>query len=81
VRHQNRPQQHAETLQDTAARIVFPDWQPHAGDWTHLYTGHDQGSRYSEVAVCRGHDRIHYTRISGDDLQPFWKQLMNAHAE
>jgi hypothetical protein len=35
----------------------------------------------TEVAVYRGHDRIYYARIAGEDLQPFWARVLNAHAD
>lgn len=80
VHHQNRPPQHAETLRNTAARLVFPDWQPEPNDWTHLYTGFDHGDPYTEVAVYRDRTRVHYARITGVEVEPFWERVLTAHA-
>lgn len=81
MRHQNHPEEHAESLREHAARLAFPDWNPDSDDWTHLYTGFHEGERYTEVAVYRpsegGHERIHYQRYSGDELMAFWTRLVN----
>lgn len=79
MRPHQHGQQQTQSLQNAAARIAFPDWQPEPGDWVSLYTGHDHGCRYTEVAVYRGRERIHYLRIAGDDLEPFWRRIMSAH--
>ncbi|MFI7644161.1 hypothetical protein [Nonomuraea sp. NPDC049400] len=73
-------EEQAQTLQQHAARIAFPDWTPQHSDWTHLYTGFHDGKPYTEVAVYRpsndgGHERIHNRRYAGDDLTAFWVQL------
>jgi hypothetical protein len=82
VRHQKHPERQDESLQQHAAELAFPDWQPGPRDWTSLYTGHDdQGSRYTEVAVYRGTERIHYRRYTGTEVMTFWERLVHEHAE
>ncbi|MCF6474555.1 hypothetical protein FAF44_40165 [Nonomuraea sp. MG754425] len=74
-------------LRDHAAHLVFPEWAPQAGDWTHLYTGFvDDGTPYTEVAVYRagdggGHVRICYRRFAGEDLTAFWTRLIDEVTE
>lgn len=65
-------------LRDHAARMAFPDWVPGDADWTSLYTSFDdEGAPVTEVAVYRDHDRIHYLRLTGDQLIAFWTRLVN----
>ncbi|MFI6599892.1 hypothetical protein ACIBHX_26925 [Nonomuraea sp. NPDC050536] len=69
-------------LRDHAARLSFPDWERGEEDWTTLYTTFDEaGSPVTEVAVYRGHDRIHYHRYTGAAVTPFWTNLLNEAAE
>lgn len=85
MHHPHDQGQWVKSLKEHAAHMAFPDWQPTSDDWTHLYTGHDDGARYTEVAVYRpsegGHDRIYYQRYSGDELMAFWTRLVNQISE
>lgn len=82
MHHPQGQDQWVKSLQQHAARLAFPDWQPSPDDWTNLYTGFDQdGAPYTEVAVYRGHDRIHHTTYSGDAFTAFWTRLVNLISE
>jgi hypothetical protein len=82
VHHQNHAERQVQTLHETAARLAFPGWTPGPDDWTHTYTGFTpEGAPCTEVAVYRGRTRIHYVCIAGDELQPFWARVLNAHAD
>lgn len=66
--------------------MAFPDWESGPADWAHLYTGFDDGARYTEVAVYRTgddgtHVRIYYRRYTGDELTAFWARLLNEIAK
>ncbi|MFD1933693.1 MULTISPECIES: hypothetical protein [Nonomuraea] len=69
-------------LRDQAARLAFPEWVPGPDDWTSLYTSFEEGGApLTEVAVYRGHDRIHYIRFTGNELIAFWTKLVDRIAE
>jgi hypothetical protein len=69
-------------LREHAARLTFPGWTPGPGDWTSLYTSFEPGGApLTEVAVYRGHERIHYRCYTGDDLTGFWTRLVNELSE
>lgn len=82
MHHQHDQERWTKALQQHAAHASFPEWEPQDGDWTSLHTSFTpNGNPYTEVAVYRGHDRIHYRRITGDELEPFWLAVINAHGE
>ncbi|MFI6296826.1 hypothetical protein ACIBEJ_34915 [Nonomuraea sp. NPDC050790] len=69
-------------LRDHAARLAFPDWIRGPDDWTNLFTGYTTGGEpYTEVAVYRGHTRIHHLVLRGDELTAFWTRLLNEISE
>ncbi|MBB3732809.1 hypothetical protein [Nonomuraea dietziae] len=69
-------------LRDRAAGLAFPEWQPRDDDWTSLHTSFDEeGAPLTEVAVYRGHERIHFRRYTGEDLTAFWIRLVNQISE
>ncbi|MFD9939787.1 hypothetical protein ACFWYW_04045 [Nonomuraea sp. NPDC059023] len=69
-------------LRDHAARLAFPEWLCGPDDWTSLaalFT--DDGAPYTEVAVYRNHNRIHYHVYRGDELTAFWNRLLGEISE
>jgi hypothetical protein len=71
-----------QALQDRAARLAFADWRAGPDDWTSMYTSFDEdGAPMTEVAVYRGHERIHFRRYMGGELTQFWTRLVDAISE
>jgi hypothetical protein len=81
MHHQHDRASWTEALIDRAARAAFPTWKPSPDDWTSLYTSFPEGDPVTEVAVYRGHDRIHYRAYSGDDLEQLWTSLLEKGPE
>ncbi|WP_101791005.1 hypothetical protein [Nonomuraea indica] len=81
MHHPNDRRSWTEALIDRAARAAFPNWTRQDDDWTSLYTSFPDGNPTTEVAVYRGHDRIHYRRYTGDDLERFWTGLLEERPE
>ncbi|WP_219468958.1 hypothetical protein [Nonomuraea rhizosphaerae] len=71
-----------QALQERAARLAFPDWRAGPDDWTSLYTSFGtDGAPVTEVAVYRGHERLHHRRYTGAELTRFWTLLIDSIAE
>ncbi|WP_246268307.1 hypothetical protein [Nonomuraea typhae] len=69
-------------LRDHAARLAFPDWLRRPTDWTSLATLYDDRAQpYTEVAVYRGHTRIHFRVYEGEELMAFWSRLIEEITE
>ncbi|MER6942508.1 hypothetical protein ABT294_00670 [Nonomuraea sp. NPDC000554] len=77
MHHPHAQDRWIKSLQQHAAALAFPDWQPGPDDWTSLHTSFTpDGKPITEVAVYRGRERVHYARISGEDLMRFWTGLL-----
>lgn len=80
--HSSGEERWVQALQEHAAHLAFADWQAGPDDWTSLYTNFDdEDAPMTEVAVYRGHERIHFRRYTGSELTQFWTRLVNAVSE